>query len=155
MKCIKLALGCLVLALSSIANAEDCSWSLSGVGFASSSVSVTHECKASGDVIATRVVTVNAKSVPCEIDIASGYENAGSCINSNILKIPVQIPPSVQTPSCNPVFKRNVPGPQVNATYPAYRDYCNACGMSSNSPTHVGNRYNNGELVSYYDFICR
>lgn len=148
MKYIKLVLGCFVFALSSIAIAEDCSWSLSGVGGASGSVPVTHVCRASGSIVATRVVTVNAKSAPCSIQIASGYKNTGSCINPNIVKVGAPI-------SCSRIFKTNVPGPQVNATYPAYHSYCSACGMSSNSPTHVSTRYYNGELVSYYDFVCR
>ena len=144
MKYIKLVLACFIFALSSIASAEDCSWSLSGVGGASGSVPVTHVCRASGSIVATRVVTVNAKSVPCSIQVASGYKNTGGCINPNILKT-----------SCNSVFKTNVPGPEVNATYPAYHSYCIACGMSSNSPTYVGNGYYNGEYVNFYDFICR
>ena len=144
MKYIKLVLGCFIFALSSIASAEDCSWSLNGVGGASGSVPVTHVCRASGSIVATRVVTVNAKSVPCSIQVASGYKNTGSCINPNIVKV-----------SCNSVFRRNVPAPEVNATYPAYDSYCTACGMSSNSPTYVRNGYYNGQYVNFYDFICR
>lgn len=148
MKYIKLALGCFIFALSSIAIAEDCNWSLNGIGGANVSVPVTHVCRASGRVVATRVVTVNAKSVPCSIQVASGYKNTGSCINPNILK-------KVIATSCNSVFKTNVPGPEVNATYPAYHRYCSACGMTSNSPTFIGSWYYNGELMDYYNFVCR
>lgn len=82
-----LALAASIGSLSIRAQAEDCTWNLNGFSIANQISTTTFSCQANGAAVATKTVTVQAKSAPsCALTISNNnlYTNYGTCVAPNI-----------------------------------------------------------------------
>lgn len=103
MKKLTLALACAasISAFSINANAEDCTWAMSGLTISSSTQTYTNtfSCLNNGSIIAKKTVSVKAKNTACSITINdSDYTNEGNCTAPKILH--VNTPPAPGSKVC-------------------------------------------------------